>query len=53
LCVPAAQFELHSALRIVERRRDATAQQPFRGRPDRIRKAIQALAALIQGEVLL
>ncbi len=53
LCIPAAQFELHSALRIVERRRDATAQHPFRGNPDTIRRAIRALAALIQREVLL
>ena len=52
LCIPAAQFELHSALRIAKRRRDATAQHPFHGSPDKIRRVIQAFVALVQGEVL-
>ena len=48
LGVPAAQFEIHPSLRIVERRPDATEPQPFLGIPEMIEAAIQAFIDLVQ-----
>lgn len=48
LGVPAAQFELHPCLRVVERRDDATEKEPFHGKPELIEAAIQAFVALVQ-----
>ena len=48
LGVPAAQFEIHPSLRIVERRSDATETQPFLGVPELIKAAIQAFIDLVQ-----
>jgi len=45
--VPAAQFEIHPSLRIVERRPDATEPQPFHGVPEIIKAVIQAFVALV------
>jgi len=47
LGVPAAQFEIHPSLRIVERRPDATEPQPFRGVPEMIEAVIQAFIDLV------
>ena len=47
LGVPAAQFEIHPSLRIVERRSDATEPQPFHGVPEMIEAAIQAFVDLV------
>jgi hypothetical protein len=48
LGVPAAQFEIHPSLRIVERRPDATEPQPFLGVPEMIEAAILAFINLVQ-----
>ncbi|NIM98718.1 MAG: hypothetical protein GTO24_11760, partial [candidate division Zixibacteria bacterium] len=47
LVVPAAQFELHPSLRIVERRPEATEPQPFQGVPELIEVTINAFTSLI------
>jgi hypothetical protein len=47
LQIPAAQFELHPGLRIVERREDASYEPPFRGDPERICWAVQALSEIV------
>ncbi len=47
LGVPAAQFEIHPSLRIVERRPDATEPQPFHGVPEMIEAVIQAFVELV------
>ena len=47
LGVPAAQFEIHPSLRIVERRSDATEPQPFHGVPEMIETAIQVFVDLV------
>jgi hypothetical protein len=47
LRVPAAQLELHPALRIVERRPDATEQKPYRGDPELIGATIETLVSLV------
>jgi hypothetical protein len=47
LGVPAAQFELHPLLRVVERRADATLPRPFHGNPERIERIVEALALLV------
>jgi hypothetical protein len=47
LAVPAAQFELHPSLRIVERRPEATELKPFRGIPELIETTVNAFAALV------
>ncbi|HEY43647.1 MAG TPA: hypothetical protein G4O11_06665 [Anaerolineae bacterium] len=47
LAVPAAQFELHPYLRIVERRPEATEPEPFRGVPELIEATINAFIALV------
>ncbi len=48
LRVPAAQFELHPRLRVVERRRDATLPQSFRGDARKIEQTVNALAAIVR-----
>ncbi len=48
LGVPAAQFELHPRLRVVERRKDATLAQSFRGDARRIEQTINALTAIVR-----
>jgi hypothetical protein len=48
LAVPAAQFELHPSLRIVERRPEATEPEPFRGVPELIEAAVNAFITLVQ-----
>ena len=53
LGTPAAQVELHASLRIVERRSDASQEQPFEGEASKIEKVICALAGLVRSEVLL
>jgi hypothetical protein len=52
LGVPAAQFELHPCLRIVERRADATLSRPFRGDVGRIERTVQALVDLVRSGTL-
>ncbi|MCK4963221.1 MAG: hypothetical protein KAS19_12070 [Anaerolineales bacterium] len=47
LGVPAAQFEIHPSLRIVERRSDATEPQPFHGVPEMIEAVTQAFIDLV------
>jgi hypothetical protein len=47
LNVPAAQFELHPSLRIVERRPDATESEPFQGDPELIEAAVNAFIAIV------
>jgi hypothetical protein len=47
LGVPAAQFELHPLLRVVERREDASLPRPFHGDPARIERVIEMLVALV------
>lgn len=47
LAVPAAQFELHPSLRIVERRPEATEPEPFQGVPELIEVTINVFAALV------
>ena len=47
LAVPAAQFELHPALRIVERRPEATETKPFRGVPELIETTVTAFVTLV------
>ena len=49
LRIPAAQFELHPYLRVVERRKDATLPQSFRGESTRIEQTIHALTAIVIG----
>ena len=53
LGTPAAQVELHASLRIVERRSDASQEQPFEGEASKIEKVICALAGLVRSGVLL
>lgn len=48
LAVPAAQFELHPSLRIVERRPEATESEPFQGAPALIEVTINAFATLVK-----
>jgi hypothetical protein len=48
LDLPAAQFELHPSLRVVERRDDATEHQPFYGEPALIGAAVRAFVDLVQ-----
>ena len=54
LHVPAVQIEINAHLRIAERRRDSTKGNRFRGAPERIENAVQALVALVEvlGECL-
>jgi hypothetical protein len=47
LAVPAAQFELHPSLRIVERRPEATEPEPFQGVPELIEVAINIFVVLV------
>jgi hypothetical protein len=47
LAVPAAQFELHPSLRIVERRPEATEAEPFQGVPELIEVTINFFASLV------
>ena len=47
LAVPAAQFELHPSLRIVERRPEATEPEPFQGVPELIEVTINAFSTLV------
>ena len=47
LTVPAAQFELHPSLRIVERRPEATEPKPFQGVPEMIEVTINFFATLV------
>jgi hypothetical protein len=47
LGVPAAQLEFHPALRVAERKPDATSSRPFRARPLLIARAIQVLVELV------
>jgi hypothetical protein len=47
LDVPAAQFELHPSLRIVERRSEATESEPFQGIPELIEVAVNAFTAMV------
>lgn len=47
LAVPAAQFELHPSLRIVERRPEATEPEPFQGVPALIEVTINTFSALV------
>jgi len=47
LAVPAAQFELHPALRIVERRPEATEPEPYQGVPALIDVTINAFTTLV------
>jgi hypothetical protein len=48
LGVPAAQFELHPALRIVERRPDSTDRKPYRGDPELISVTIETFVTLVE-----
>ncbi len=48
LDLPAAQFELHPSLRVVERRDDATEPQPFYGEPALIGAAVRAFVDVVQ-----
>lgn len=45
--LPAAQFELHPLLRVVERREEATLPRPFHGDPERIERVVKALVLLV------
>jgi hypothetical protein len=47
LAVPAAQFEIHPSLRIVERRPEATEPEPFQGVPELIEITINFFATLV------
>jgi hypothetical protein len=47
LGIPAAQFELHPCLRIVERRPDASFERPFRGDPQQIERVVRVLVELV------
>ncbi|MFW6135454.1 MAG: hypothetical protein ACOC7N_01380 [Chloroflexota bacterium] len=47
LGVPCAQLELHPGLRVVERREDATLPRPFHEDPERIRRTVLALVAVV------
>ncbi len=47
LGVPCAQLELHPGLRVVERREDATLPRPFHGDPERMRRTVRALVAIV------
>lgn len=47
LGVPCAQLELHPALRVVERREDATLPRPYRGDAERIRRVVDALCEIV------
>jgi hypothetical protein len=47
LAVPAAQFELHPSLRIVDRRPEATEPEPFQGVPELIVVTINVFAGLV------
>jgi hypothetical protein len=47
LGVPSAQLELHTSLRVVERREDATPPAPFHGDSGRIRRVVRALVHLV------
>lgn len=48
LGVQAAQFEINSDLRIVRRKPDASAQEPFEGDPEQIMKTVRAFIHLVQ-----
>ena len=48
LGIPAAQFELHPLVRVVERRGDASLPRPFHGDPERIARVIEVLVALVE-----
>ena len=48
LGIPAAQFELHPLLRVVERREDASLPRPFHGDPERIKRVVEVLVALVE-----
>jgi hypothetical protein len=52
LGVPAAQIELHTCLRVAERRPDATSTQPYRGDPQRIARVVRALVDLVRSGML-
>ncbi|MFW6115594.1 MAG: hypothetical protein ACOC7Y_00870, partial [Chloroflexota bacterium] len=47
LRVSCAQIELHPALRVVERRKDATLPMPYRGDSERIRRVVDALVEIV------
>lgn len=47
LGVPSAQLELHPALRVVERREDASLPRPYQGDAGRIRRVVQALVDIV------
>lgn len=47
LAVPAAQFELHPSLRIVERRPEATEPEPFQGVPELIEVTVNTFVAMV------
>lgn len=48
LGVEAAQIEMHPALRIVERRPDATERKPYQANPDLVHAALTALMHVIE-----
>ncbi len=48
LGVGCAQFELHPALRVVERREDATLPGPYQGDGERITRVVRALVAIAE-----
>ena len=48
LGVPCAQLEFHPALRVVERRADASLPRPYQGDFGRIRRAVQALVGIVE-----
>lgn len=48
LGVQAAQIEIHSDMRIVRRKPDASAQEPFEGDPEQIMKTVRALIHIVQ-----
>jgi hypothetical protein len=48
LGLPAAQFEIHPSLRIVNRREDATEQQPFQGEPALIERTVHSLMSIVK-----
>ncbi len=48
LGVACAQLELHPALRVVERREDATLPRPYQGDPDAIRRVLGGLVDIVR-----